>query len=213
MSFENLWNSGLRSLDCSVDEAQLQKLQQYVELLGRWNKTYNLTAVRETKDMIPLHIFDSLAVAELIKGRNCLDVGSGGGLPTIPLAILQPERQFTALDTNGKKTRFIQQAVIELGLKNVQVEHVRVEEWDPGESSSAGFDAIISRAFASIHDFVTSSSMHLADDGIMYAMKGQYPAGEVQYLPQGFVLSQTKELFVPEVEGERHLLEIIRSSS
>ena len=125
----DLWDLGLHSLDCKPDQTQTVKLKQYVDLLSRWNKTYNLTAVREPKDMIPLHVFDSLVVVDFIKGDSCLDVGSGAGLPTIPLAIMQPQRQFTALDTNGKKTRFIQQAVIELGLKNVVVEHVRVEKW------------------------------------------------------------------------------------
>jgi 16S rRNA (guanine527-N7)-methyltransferase len=204
---DNLWSSGLKKLGCSPDEAQLAKLKQYVDLLNRWNKTYNLTSVRDPKDMIPLHVFDSLVVADLIKGDSCLDVGSGGGLPTIPLAIMQPQRQFTALDTNGKKTRFIQQAVIELGLKNVSVEHVRVENWKPKES----FDAIISRAFASIHDFISSSSMHLKEGGTMYAMKGQYPMAEMQYLPKGFVLSSSHELRVPSVEGERHLLTFIKN--
>ncbi len=203
-----LWDSGLKALSCNPDETQLAKLKQYVDLLNRWNKTYNLTSVRDPKDMIPLHVFDSLVVANLIKGDNCLDVGSGGGLPTIPLAIMQPQRQFTALDTNGKKTRFIQQAVIELGLKNVSVEHVRVENW----KSDTEFDAIISRAFASIHDFVSSSSMHLKEGGTMYAMKGQYPTAEMQYLPKGFVLSGSHELRVPSVEGERHLLTFVKNT-
>ena len=208
MNIDELWDSGLLTLNCQPDEKQLAQLKQYVDLLNRWNKTYNLTAVRDPKDMIPLHIFDSLVVADLIKGENCLDVGSGGGLPTIPLAIMQPQRQFTALDTNGKKTRFIQQVVIELGLKNVSVVHERVEKWQADNP----FDAIISRAFASIHDFVSSSSMHLKEGGTMYAMKGQYPTAEMQYLPKGYTLSCSNELHVPSVEGERHLLEITREN-
>ena len=208
MSLDKLWDSGLKEINCKPDEKQLAQLKQFVDLLNRWNKTYNLTSVRELKDMIPLHIFDSLVVADLIKGNNCLDVGSGGGLPTIPLAIMQSERQFTALDTNGKKTRFIQQAVIELGLKNVNVVHDRVEKWQADKP----FDAIVSRAFASIHDFVSSSLLHLKDSGTMYAMKGQYPAAEMQYLPKGYQLKTTHTLDVPMVEGERHLLEIIKTS-
>ena len=206
MGIKQLWESGLGSLACKPDENQLAQLKQYVELLERWNKTYNLTAVRNPEEMVPLHIFDSLVVADYIKGDNCLDVGSGAGLPTIPLAIMQAPRRFTALDTNGKKSRFIQQAVIELGLKNVSVEQVRVEKWQSEEK----FDAIISRAFASIHDFVTSSSMHLSENGILYAMKGQYPEAEMQYLPNGFQLKASHTLNVPFVEGERHLLEISR---
>ena len=203
-----IWCSGLKSLDCKPTEAQTALLKQYVDLLERWNKIYNLTAVREVKDMIPLHIFDSLVVANLIKGDNCLDVGSGAGLPTIPLAILQPERQFTALDTNGKKTRFIQQAVIELGLKNVSVVQSRVEDWKP----DVKFDAIISRAFASIHDFVHSSSRHLAEKGALYAMKGHYPKAEIVYLSKAYKLKETHQLSVPFVDGERHLLEIVSHS-
>ena len=204
MTHDNLWQSGLEALNCQPEDAQLAQLKQYIDLLKLWNKTYNLTSVREAKDMIPLHIFDSLVVADLIRGDNCLDVGSGAGLPTIPLAIMQPQRQFTALDTNGKKTRFIQQAVIELGLKNVQVVHNRVEKWQ----SDRLFDAIISRAFSSIHDFVSASSLHLAKGGTFYAMKGQYPSDELHYLPKGFSLTTSHKLDVPLLEGERHLLEI-----
>ncbi len=201
---DQLWDSGLDALNCQTDETQLAQLKQYLELLNRWNKTYNLTAVRDPRDMIPLHIFDSLAVANFIKSDNCLDVGSGAGLPTIPLAIMQPHRQFTALDTNGKKTRFIQQAAIELGLKNVRVEQARVEQWQ----SESKFDAIISRAFASVYDFVSQSSMHLAEGATLYAMKGQFPEDEMRYLPKGFALRHSYRLDVPFVEGERHLLEI-----
>ena len=127
-----------------MNEQQAAQLQQYLQLLQRWNKVYNLTAVRNLADMQPLHIDDSLSVAPFIRGETCLDVGSGAGLPGIPLAIVQPERHFTLLDTNGKKTRFMQQAVLELGLKNVKVVQTRVESWQP----DAPFDAIISRAFA-----------------------------------------------------------------
>ena len=201
-----LWESGLADMACQPNSAQLDQLQHYVSLLTRWNKTYNLTAVRDPKEMIALHVFDSLVVADYLKGDHCLDVGSGAGLPTIPLAILQPDRQFTALDTNGKKTRFIQQAVIELGLKNVYVEQARVEKW----VSPHQFEAIISRAFASIYDFVSLSSSHLDEKGCLYAMKGQYPEAELQYLPKGFQLTTSHALTVPFVEGERHLLEINR---
>lgn len=204
MSYSDLWESGLNALDCHPTETQLIQLKQFVELLERWNKTYNLTSVREVKDMITLHIFDSLVVADYIKGANCLDVGSGAGLPTIPLAIMQPERQFTALDTNGKKTRFIQQAVIELGLKNVKVEQARIENW----STETRFDAIISRAFASVYDFVSASAQHLSDDGILYAMKGQFPESELQNLPKNYILKTTYALDVTYVDAERHLLEI-----
>jgi len=203
MSHENLWRAGLEALDCQASDEQLTKLKHYVEMLERWNKTYNLTSVRDPKDMIPVHIFDSLVIADYIKGDSCLDVGSGAGLPTIPLAIMQPDRKFMAVDTNGKKTRFIQQAIIELGLKNVKVSQTRIESWE----SDLKYDAIISRAFASVYDFLTDSSAHLAANGILYAMKGQYPEGELQYIPKQYTLSQSHSMTVPFVDGERHLLE------
>lgn len=204
VSKESLWKSGLSQLGCEPTETQFNQLKQYVEFLQRWNKTYNLTAVRDPKDMIPLHIFDSLVVAELIAGKNCLDVGSGAGLPTIPLAIMQPERKFIALDTNGKKTRFIQQAIIELGLGNVTVEQCRIE----GFTNDKTFDAIISRAFASIYDFVTESSPYLTESGTLYAMKGQFPEVELQNLPNRYNLIKCHKLDVPFIDGERHLLEL-----
>jgi len=204
MSPENLWQAGLEALDCQPNEKQLTQLKQYVAMLERWNKTYNLTAVRNSKEMIPLHIFDSLVVANYIQGTSCLDVGSGAGLPTIPLAIMQADREFMSLDTNGKKTRFVQQAIIELGLNNAKVMQTRIENWQAPHS----FDAIISRAFSSVYDFVTASSQHLSQNGILYAMKGQYPEGEMQYLPKDYTLIKSHELEVPYVDGERHLLEI-----
>jgi len=201
-----LWSRGLEALTLDISELQLEKLKQYVDLLHRWNKTYNLTAVREPAQMIPTHIFDSLVVAPFIEGGNCLDVGSGAGLPGIPLAILQPDRNFTMLDANGKKTRFIQQAIIELGLKNADVVQSRVEQWDP----PLQYQAIISRAFSSIADFVNGCSALLAENGYLYAMKGQYPVQELTYLPKGFQLKSKQALEVPYAESERHLLLITR---
>ncbi len=198
------WQQGLHQLGCKPSSQQLEKLQSYLQLLQRWNKVYNLTAVRDPADMLPLHIFDSLAVADYIQGNYCLDVGSGAGLPGIPLAIMQPERQFTLLDTNGKKTRFIQQAIIQLELANAKVVQTRVEAWQPERK----FDAIISRAFASIEDFVNTSSIHLQDNGTLYAMKGQYDQAEIDALPKGFKLNKTNKLIVPMLDAQRHLLEI-----
>lgn len=207
MSQDQLWEQGLEQLDCHPTESQLSQLKQYVELLNRWNKTYNLTSVREIQDMIPLHIFDSLVVADLIKGNNCLDVGSGAGLPTIPLAIMQADREFMAVDTNGKKTRFIQQAIIDLGLKNTKVAQARIESW----GTDIKYDAIISRAFASVHDFLEDSSAQLASNGTLYAMKGRYPEGELQTIPKQYTLTQSHSMTVPFVDGERHLLEFTMS--
>ena len=201
-----VWQQGLGSLGVALSAHQQEQLQQYMQLMQRWNKVYNLTAVRDPQQMLPLHLWDSLSVATLVRGDNCLDVGSGAGLPGIPLAVLYPERQFTLLDTNGKKTRFIQQAALELGLGNVQVVQQRVEQWQP----DGKFAAIISRAFASLIDFVTVSAAHLQDDGVLYAMKGRYPEQELAELPKGWVLSQSHSLDVPGLDAERHLLELMR---
>lgn len=205
---DTLWKRGIAALDIEITGAQLDKLKQYVSLLQRWNKTYNLTAIRDPNEMIPAHIFDSLVVAPYIEGKQCLDVGSGAGLPGIPLAILQPDRHFTMLDTNGKKTRFIQQAIIDLGLGNADVVQSRVEEWQP-EHKYAG---IISRAFSSISDFINGCHMHLAEGGTFYAMKGQFPHEEMALLPDGFALVGQHALEVPFLTGERHLLKIINTS-
>ena len=203
-----LWQQGLAALNCELDDAQLEKLQAYLSLLQRWNKVYNLTAVRDPHQMLSLHIWDSLSVAMLIQGEHCLDVGSGAGLPGIPLAILYPQRKFVLLDTNGKKTRFIQQAVLELGLPNVVVVQSRVEQWRPEHK----FTAIVSRAFASLNDFVTVSAAHLQDNGVLYAMKGRYPEQEINDLPSGWGVTKTHSLAVPDLDAERHLLELMRTA-
>ena len=205
---DKLWTQGLAALNCNPDTEQFKKLKQYVALLHRWNKTYNLTAIREPQQMIPLHIFDSLAAAPYIEGESCLDVGSGGGLPGIPLAIMQPQRAFTLLDTNGKKTRFMQQAGIELGLNNLTVVHARVEKG----SIESKFDTIISRAFASILDFIHHSSHHLSKNGQILAMKGLFPQDELASLPNGFIVEYSKTLVIPEVSGSRCIIKIIKKS-
>ncbi|TXH66529.1 MAG: 16S rRNA (guanine(527)-N(7))-methyltransferase RsmG, partial [Thiothrix sp.] len=151
------WPGVPADLGLALSDQQDQQLQQYLELLQRWNKVYNLTAVRDPEQMLPLHLWDSLSIVPFIQAQTCLDVGSGAGLPGIPLAILRPTQHFTLLDTNGKKTRFIQQAALELGLANVEVVQTRVEQWQPEQK----FAAIISRAFASLADFVTVSGEHL----------------------------------------------------
>jgi len=208
LALNELWEQGLSALGCDASAAQVSKLKQYVDLLHRWNKTYNLTSIRDPREMIPVHIFDSLAVASYIEGDNCLDVGSGGGLPGIPLAIMQPQRQFTLLDTNGKKTRFMQQAVIELGLDNVNVLQTRVE----AHKFDILFDTIISRAFASVVKFVKTSSQHLAKNGQILAMKGQYPEDELVLLPTEFKVKYAKTLDVPEVIGGRCVIKIISNT-
>ena len=202
------WSGVPAELGLVLNTQQDQQLQQYVELLLRWNKVYNLTAVRDPEQILPLHLWDSLSVVPFIEAESCLDVGSGAGLPGIPLAIMRPTQQFTLLDTNGKKTRFIQQAALELGLTNIQVVQTRVEQWQPKQK----FAAIISRAFASLADFVTVSGQHLQAEGRLYAMKGRYPDTEIAELPQGWSLAKSHPLSVPGLNAERHLLELTRTA-
>lgn len=202
------WSGVPAELGLVLNAQQDQQLQQYVELLLRWNKVYNLTAVRDPDQILPLHLWDSLSVVRFIEAEHCLDVGSGAGLPGMPLAIMRPKQQFTLLDTNGKKTRFIQQAALELGLTNIQVVQTRVEQWQPKQK----FAAIISRAFASLADFVTVSGQHLQAEGRLYAMKGRYPDTEIAELPQGWSLAKSHPLSVPGLNAERHLLELTRTA-
>lgn len=201
--------SGLDGLSVTVSRHQQQQLLDYLALLHKWNKAYNLTAIRDLPDMLALHLLDSLSVAPLICGERFIDVGTGPGLPGIPLAILFPERQFVLLDSNGKKTRFLFQAINSLGLSNVQEVQSRVEQYQPDRL----FDGILSRAFASIVDMVLQSGHLLAENGRFYAMKGQLPQQELSALPKGFKVTASHKLDVPQVDAERYLIEIIPSAT
>lgn len=198
------WQQGWQALGLAASTSQQQQLVEYLQLLQRWNKFYNLTAVRNPDEMLVVHLWDSLSVAPHVKGEYLLDVGSGAGLPGIPLAVLYPEQHWTLLDTNGKKTRFIQQAVGELRLRNVTVVQTRVESWTPPQL----FNGIISRAFSSLLEFVQTSGQHLTPDGVLYAMKGRYPMEEITDLPQEWDVVSSHTLQVPNLHAERHLLEL-----
>lgn len=195
---------GAKTLGLSLTEPQTQQLLAYLALLVKWNKAYNLTAVRNPDEMVSRHLLDSLSIVSAVKplGNRWLDVGSGGGMPGIPLAILFPERHITTLDSNGKKTRFQTQVKLELGLDNLHVIHSRVEELQPAEP----FDGIVSRAFSSLADFTTWTA-HLGDQNTQWlAMKGLYPDDELQALPEGFRLESVQVLEVPGCQGRRHLM-------
>ena len=171
-----------------------------MQLLEKWNKAYNLTAIRNKAAMIGLHLLDSLAVAPYIQGPRIIDIGTGAGLPGIPLAIYYPELQFTLLDSNAKKTRFVQQAILALGLKNVTVTHTRVEQYEPEQN----FDTVITRAFASLPDILKLTSHLLSEQGILLAMKGQ--TTDIPELED----AQTTiiPIHVPDVDAERCLVKI-----
>ena len=163
--------SGLEALNLPLDEDKIEQLLAFIKLIEKWNKAYNLTAIRDREAMAGLHILDSLAIAPFIEGKRVIDIGTGAGLPGIPLAIYLPEIEFTLLDSNAKKTRFVQQAIVELKLKNVSVCHNRVEQYHPEKS----FDTAITRAFASLSDIVELTAHLLSKDSVLLAMKGQTP--------------------------------------
>ena len=201
---------GARELGIELSALQQEQLLAYLGLLIKWNKTYNLTAVRDPNEMVSRHLLDSLSVVPFVaeRGDNWLDVGSGGGMPGIPLAILFPDRHFTLLDSNGKKTRFLTQVKLELGLSNLDVVQGRVEAFTPERP----FDGICSRAFSALDDFA-NWTRHLGDASTCWlAMKGVHPDDELQALPDDFRLAATHVLKVPGCQGQRHLLILRRSS-
>lgn len=200
--------AGLMQMGLTLDEATQEKLLRYVALLDKWNKVYNLTAVREPERMIGLHILDSLSVLSQIGAAGTvLDVGTGGGLPGIPLAVARgasPRVRITMLDTIAKKTTFVRQAIGELGLHNADVVNERVEKYQ----SPHCFDIVISRAFSELKDLVDGAGHLCASDGRMLAMKGVHPFDEIARLPSNFAVEQVIPLNVPQVDGQRHLVVI-----
>ena len=183
-----------------------EKLQAYIALLAKWNATYNLTAIREPERMVTHHVLDALAVlphlADTGPALRVLDVGSGGGVPAVPLAIARPQWHVVALDSNHKKGAFLQQAISELPLPNAEAVIARVEEYVP----TAPFDIVISRAFADLATFVNSSARHLAPNGVLVAMKGVFPDEEIDELPPNMRVVATPALHVPGLDAERHLI-------
>ncbi|MEH6823916.1 MAG: 16S rRNA (guanine(527)-N(7))-methyltransferase RsmG [Motiliproteus sp.] len=199
---EKILSRGLQQLGLALTPAQQLLLLRYVGLLHKWNRTYNLTAIRQPEAMVERHLLDSLSVVAYIEGQSIADVGTGPGLPGMVLAIVYPEKQFTLMDSNGKKTRFLQQAKQELGLQNVEIYNGRVEAYPHQQS----FDTVISRAFASLNAMLTWTESLVAPTGHYLAMKGSYPEQELAELPAGFELLHAYPLHVPHCEGERHLL-------
>jgi 16S rRNA (guanine527-N7)-methyltransferase len=186
--------------------AQTATLDRYLDLLEKWNRVYNLTAIRDRSRMVTHHLLDSLAVLPHLRGPHVLDVGSGAGLPGIPIAIAGPSLRVTLLESNHKKSAFLTQAVAELQLANAAVVTERVEAWQTDQR----FDTIVSRAFAELGEFVTLSGRLLAPGGILAAMKGVHPFEEIERLPQGFAVQQVIPLHVPGLDAERHLVLVRR---
>ncbi|MBQ9683566.1 MAG: 16S rRNA (guanine(527)-N(7))-methyltransferase RsmG [Neisseriaceae bacterium] len=200
---------GLAMMNITVNDKQFNQLCLYLDLLEKWNVAYNLTAVRDVLQMVSVHLLDSLSVMPFIsaQAQSVLDVGSGGGQPGIPLAIMRDDLAITLLDSNSKKTAFLQQAVIELGLNNVQVITERVEN-----VKQIQFDTIVSRAFAELSDFVRLSEHLLAKNGVWLAMKGVYPYEEVDRLPENIIVEQIQEVKVPFIDGSRHIVRMTKGA-
>ncbi|TXS92663.1 16S rRNA (guanine(527)-N(7))-methyltransferase RsmG [Parahaliea aestuarii] len=194
--------AGCERLELSLDKRQLQQLCDYLGLLAKWNKAYNLTAVRDPADMVRKHLLDSLAIAPLVSGERLIDVGTGGGLPGVPLAIVFAEREIHLLDSNSKKTRFLFQVKTALGLDNMAVHHARVESHRP----AAPFEAVLSRAFASLGDMVTGCRHLLAPGGQFLAMKGQYPEAELEAVAGQCDIRAVTPVAVPGLAEQRHLV-------
>jgi len=188
----------------NLTDTQINLLIQYVDLLVKWNKAYNLTSVRDPKEMLVKHILDSLVIGEKLKGNNFIDVGTGPGLPGIPLAILYPHKNFVLLDSLGKRISFLRQVVFQLKLENVTPVQSRVEKY----SGETFFDGVLSRAFASITDMVTWCDHLIDEKGCFYALKGQFPSDEIALLPDNIKVSASHKLVVPQLTGERHLIEL-----
>ncbi|WP_414691161.1 16S rRNA (guanine(527)-N(7))-methyltransferase RsmG [Noviherbaspirillum sp.] len=194
---------GVRALSLDLNDAQFAQLMDYLALLAKWNAVYNLTAVRDPAQMVTQHLLDSLAAVPAFAGaKNVLDVGAGGGLPGIALAIARPDMQVSMIDTVHKKTAFLTQVKAELGLANVTVHTMRVEQLRVPEK----FDVITSRAFAELGDFVNWSGHLLKEGGRFIAMKGVLPKEEILRLPAGWKVTQVQALDVPGLNAERHLI-------
>ncbi len=193
--------SGMAELNLVATETQVDLLLDFVNLIIKWNKAYNLTAIREREKMLRLHILDSLAIMPFVVTGKIVDVGSGAGLPSIPLAILLPDIQFLSLDSNSKKTRFVRQVIMELGLKNIEVIHSRVESL----TQDGEFDAVISRAFSNVNDMVRMTGHLLKSTGIFIAMKGQIAELEQEKIELPYAVDSIK---VPGIDAERCVVRI-----
>ncbi|MGL5148680.1 MAG: 16S rRNA (guanine(527)-N(7))-methyltransferase RsmG [Plesiomonas shigelloides] len=191
----------------TISDEQQQKLLAFVALLDKWNKAYNLTSVRDPAQMLIRHILDSLVVSPYLVGERFIDVGTGPGLPGIPLAIINPDRHFVLLDSLGKRIRFQKQVALELGLKNITSVESRVELYQP----EIGFDGVLSRAFASVGDMLDWCQHLPAGHGVFYALKGQVSDEEIAGIPTGFKLLQTITLQVPGLNEQRHLLKLVKA--
>ncbi|MGI9305406.1 MAG: 16S rRNA (guanine(527)-N(7))-methyltransferase RsmG [Gammaproteobacteria bacterium] len=198
---------GLAALQLELTDRQIDQLAAFVRLLRKWNDVYNLTGEREPARIVRKHLLDSLSICEHVSGPLVSDIGSGAGLPGIPLAIARPKLRFMLIDANGKKSRFMRQAVIELELPNVEVCRQRAESHTPGERAAT----VVSRAFGPLRRLGEVAGHLLTTNGRILAMKGRYPDDELQDLPSGFRVEAVHRIEVPGLRDVRHLIELTRS--
>jgi 16S rRNA (guanine527-N7)-methyltransferase len=204
MSLARPLSQGLAELELKLAPAASENLLAYLDLIQKWNRVYNLTAVREPARMLSQHLFDSLATVPHLSGSSLLDVGSGAGLPGIPVAIARPRLPVTLLESNHKKAAFLRQAAIELRLDNVAVACERAEAW----GTSHRFDLVVSRALADLPEFIRLAGRFVAPGGALAAMKGVYPYDELAQLPPGWGVTEAVALKVPGLNAERHWLRL-----
>jgi 16S rRNA (guanine527-N7)-methyltransferase len=209
MQLGNTLAQGIESLGLKIEVPVQQDLLQYLELLRKWNKVYNLTAIRDAEQMLSHHLLDSLSIVPYVRGPRVLDMGCGAGLPGIPLALARPDLQVVMMDANAKKTRFVQQAITELKLGNAEAVHSRAEDY----TAPGGFDTVTSRAFSSLEDFLGLAAPYLRKGGQLLAMKGRYPTQELELSFNQFRLIAVHQLEVPFLDSERHLVEMERTET
>lgn len=197
--------NGLAGMHLDLASDTRARMLAYLELLAKWNRAYSLTAVRDPLEMVSRHLLDSLATLPFLHGKTLADLGSGAGLPGIPLAIARPELAVTLVESNGKKARFLREAARALPLPNVAVQETRVQQ------AEGTFDSVTARAFASLGDMLSWGGHLLAPDGRWLAMKGRIDPDEIAAVPAGFRVVAVHPLEVPGIDGERHLLEIARN--
>lgn len=203
--FETI-QKGAQEMGASLSDETIKTLVTYLGMLEKWNKAYNLTAIRDVEQMISLHLLDSLATLPYITGKDIIDVGTGPGLPGMVLAICYPDKRFTLLDSNGKKTRFLTQVKMDLHIDNVTVANERVEKHD----HQGDYDHVISRAFASLQDMISWTLPLPKETGNFLAMKGVYPSEEIAVLPKEVNVVSVEPLNVPNIQAERHMVVMTR---
>lgn len=201
--------AGMHALNITANEKQIASLLQYLNLLRKWNASFNLSGITEINEMVSVHLLDSLSLSPYLQGEHFVDAGTGAGLPGIPLAIIHPDKHFTLIDSNGKKTRFLFQVKLALNLSNITIENCRIEHYQ----SPRQIDMVMCRAFSSLEDTVSKTQQLLKKGSKLLAMKGRYPDQEIDQLPAGFEVTSIAKSGIPGSDSQRHVIEIGRVST